>query len=154
MKATLEGRTVGNSRGGRYRRGRREGATQGRGGRGRRPEDRRPKGGAGVKLSDGSVLAADGQLAGTPSVVFDAVAVLLSPAGAKLLAQDSAAIEFVRDAFGHLKAVAVDAGGKALLDAAGVKADAGVIDASDKKAFLAAAKTRQWAREPNVRILA
>ena len=33
---------------------------------------------AGAKLADGSMLAAAGQLAGTPSVLFDAVAVILS----------------------------------------------------------------------------
>src|SRR6185369_15870525 len=65
----------------------------------------------GAKLADGAVLAADGQLAGTPSVLFDAVAVILSPEGARMLAKESAAIDFIRDAFGHLKAIAVDDGG-------------------------------------------
>ena len=69
----------------------------------------------GAKLSDGSMLAADGQLAGTPSVLFDAVAVILSEKGAKALSTEGAAIDFVRDAFGHLKAIAVDKGGHALL---------------------------------------
>src|SRR5665647_2144177 len=67
----------------------------------------------GAKLSDGSMLAADGQLAGTPSVLFDAVAVILSDEGAQTLSRESAAIDFVRDAFGHLKAIAVDKGGRA-----------------------------------------
>ena len=108
----------------------------------------------GVKLADGSHLPADGQLAGTPSVVFDAVAVILSEAGAKLLAKEGAAVDFVRDAFGHLKAIAADAGGQALLRSAHVEKDAGVVDASDRGGFIAAAKTRQWAREPSVRTLA
>jgi catalase len=108
----------------------------------------------GVKLADGSMLAADGQLAGTPSVLFDAVAVILSDEGVKTLSMESAAIDFVRDAFGHLKAIAVDAGGQALLRIANVGQDAGVVDANDKDAFIAAAKTRQWAREKSVRILA
>ena len=108
----------------------------------------------GAKLSDGSKLAADGQLAGTPSVIFDAVAVILSEAGAQALATEGAAIDFVRDAFGHLKAIAIDAGGQALLQAAGVKPDAGVVAAHDTAKFIAAAKTRQWAREPKLRTLA
>jgi catalase len=108
----------------------------------------------GVKLADGSVLPADGQLAGSPSVLFDAVAVLLSDEGARGLAQESAAIDFVRDAFGHLKAIAVDQGGKALLQVAGVAEDAGVVDAGNPEAFIKAAKTRQWEREKQVRILA
>ena len=108
----------------------------------------------GAKLADGTVLPADGQLAGTPSVLFDAVAVILSDAGAKALSTEGAAIDFVRDAFGHLKAIAVDKGGLALLQTANVKPDSGVVDANDKDAFIAAAKTRQWKREPSVRTLA
>jgi catalase len=108
----------------------------------------------GAKLADGSMLAADGQLAGTPSVLFDAVAVILSDEGAKALSVESAAIDFVRDAFGHLKAIAVDKGGGALLKTANVGQDAGVVDANDKDAFIAAAKTRQWDREKSVRTLA
>ncbi len=107
----------------------------------------------GAKLADGSMLAADGQLAGTPSVLFDAVAVILSEEGAKALSMESGAIDFVRDAFGHLKAIAVDKGGRALLKTANVGQDAGVVDANDQDAFIAAAKTRQWDREKFVRTL-
>ena len=108
----------------------------------------------GVKLASGSMLAADGQLAGTPSVLFDAVAVILSDEGAKALSMESAAIDFVRDAFGHLKAIAVDKGGQALMRTANIPQDAGVVDADDKNAFITAAKTRQWDREKSVRTLA
>ena len=108
----------------------------------------------GAKLADGSILPADGQLAGTPSVLFDAVAVILSDGGAKVLSKESAAIDFVRDAFGHLKAIAVDKGGQSLLKVANVEQDPGVVDASNQDAFIAAAKTRQWDREKSVRTLA
>lgn len=108
----------------------------------------------GAKLSDGKKLPADGQLAGTPSVVFDAVAVVLSEEGGKRLAKEAAAVDFVRDAFGHLKAIAADAGAQALLKAGNVGKDKGVVDAADSKAFIAAAKTRQWDREAKVRTLA
>ena len=108
----------------------------------------------GAKLADGSHVVADGQLAGTPSVLFDAIAVVLSNAGAQALAKEAAAIDFVRDAFGHLKAIAIDAGGQALLQSAGVVPDAAVVSAHDSAKFIAAAKTRQWAREPGVRTLA
>jgi len=108
----------------------------------------------GVKLAAGSMLTADGQLAGTPSVLFDAVAVVLSDAGAKALSKEGAAIDFVRDAFGHLKAIAVDTGGQALLRTANIPQDAGVIDANDNNTFITAAKTRQWNREKSVRTLA
>ena len=108
----------------------------------------------GVKLADGKRLAADGQLAGTPSTVFDAVALVLSDAGGKQLAAEAAAVDFVRDAFGHLKAIAADAGAQAVLKAGGIGKDAGVVAADDIKAFIKAAKTRQWAREAKVRTLA
>jgi catalase len=67
---------------------------------------------------------------------------------------ESAAIDFVRDAFGHLKAIAVDKGGRALLKMASVGHDAGVVSSNDTEAFVAAAKTRQWDREKSVRTLA
>ena len=99
-------------------------------------------------------MRADGQLAGTPSVIFDAIAVILSKSGAQALFHEGAAIDFVRDAFGHLKAIAIDEGGQALLQKAGVVPDRGVVRAMDTGAFITAAKTRQWDREPAVRTLA
>ncbi len=107
----------------------------------------------GAKLKDGKTLAVDGQLAGTPSTVFDAVAVVLSADAGKQLTKEAAAVDWVRDAFGHLKAIAFDDGGKALLDAGGVTPDAGVIKAGDTAGFIKAAKIRQWDREPKVRML-
>jgi len=108
----------------------------------------------GAELADGSLLPADGQLAGTPSVMFDAIAVVLSAKGAKAMCAESAAVDFIRDAFGHLKAIAVDAGGSTLLQYAGIKADAGVVSASDVQGFIAAAKLRHWDREASIRTLA
>ncbi|KRD39874.1 catalase [Lysobacter sp. Root916] len=108
----------------------------------------------GAKLSDGKTLAADGQLAGTPSPVFDAVALVLSDKAGKRLAKEAAAVDFVRDAYGHLKAIAADAGAQALLNAGGAERDAGVVDAGDTRSFIAQAMKRQWAREAKLRTLA
>ena len=108
----------------------------------------------GAKLADGSMLAVDGQLAGTPSVLFDAVAIVLSAEGAKALSKEDAAIDFVRDAYGHLKAIAFDKGGQALLQLSNIGRDKGMVDASNTAAFIAAAKTRLWEREKTVRTLA
>jgi catalase len=107
----------------------------------------------GVKTSDGAQMAADGQLAGTPSILFDAVAILLGRSD-EPLRKEAAALDFVRDAFGHLKAIALDAGGRRLFEAAGLGADEAVFDAKNRDGFIAAAKTRLWAREPRVRTLA
>ena len=108
----------------------------------------------GIKLSDGKSTAADGQLDGTPSLIFDAVALVLSPAAGKQLAGVAAAVDFAREAFGHLKAIAADEGAQAVLAAGGISKDAGVVDTDDTKAFIKAAKTRQWEREAKLRMLA
>jgi catalase len=111
----------------------------------------------GAKLSDGSLLSADGQLAGTPSVMFDAVAVIVDNAAAARLMRDGAARDFVGHAFGHLKAIAFSADAKPLLEKCGIDdahADAGVLPCDQVEAFIAAASTRQWEREANVHPLA
>jgi catalase len=106
----------------------------------------------GAKLSDGSVRKADGQLAGSPSQIFDAVAIILSDAGCKTLLTEGAAVEFAMNAFAHLKAIGASDAAKPLLDKAGVEADEGVtsLDAS----FVKAAARRFYDREPKVRTLA
>ena len=109
----------------------------------------------GVTLKGGQTLKADGQLAGTPSVVFDAVALVLSEAGCAELLKEGAAVDFAAHAFGHLKAIGHSPEAQPLLDKAGVEADAGVIDLSKgADAWLKPARTRQWDREPKVRMLA
>ncbi len=59
----------------------------------------------------------------------------------------------MQDAYVHLKAIAASRGAKPLLDAARVKKDPGIVEAVDVKAFVEAAKTRQWGREPQVRTI-
>jgi catalase len=107
----------------------------------------------GAVLSDGKRQPADGQLAGTPSVFFDAVVLLLSKEAGTRLATESAAIDWVRDAFGHLKAIAHDAGGALVLEAAGIEPDEAVIDAARRDEFVELAAGRAWTREPKVRTL-
>jgi hypothetical protein len=62
----------------------------------------------------------------------------LSDEGAKALSMESAAIDFVRDAFGHLKAIAADKGGQMLLKAANV--------GKDSASWMPATKTRSSPR--------
>ena len=106
-----------------------------------------------VTLKDGKVMAADGQLAGTPSVLFDAVASVLDPAVALGLSKQACAVDWFRDAFGHLKAIAACKGTRQILAAGGIVPDAAVVDPKDVKQFIELAKTRHWAREPTVREL-
>ncbi len=107
-----------------------------------------------VKLSDGSEVVADGQLAGTPSVMFDAVGIILSKESTEMLCKEASAIDFVRDAFGHLKAIAANDGAQSLLIKGGVNNDDGILNALDTNLFIKAAKTRQWERESKIRTLA
>ena len=104
-----------------------------------------------VPLSDGSTIAADAQLFGQPSVTVDACAVLLSADATAKLTKEGAAVQWVMDAFGHLKAIGHNADAKPLLDKAGVEPDEGVTDLAG---FVEAAKQRYWDREPKVRTLA
>jgi catalase len=106
----------------------------------------------GVTLKDGTTLDADGQLAGTPSQTVDAVAVIVSESGCQALLKDAAAVQFVMDAFGHLKAIGATPEARPLLEKAGVVADEGVVGLD--KAFVTAAARRYWARESGVRQLA
>ncbi|MHC1550771.1 catalase [Phyllobacterium sp. K27] len=106
----------------------------------------------GAKLSDGKLCKADGQLAGSPSQLFDAVAILLSAAATQALLKEGAAVQWAMDAFGHLKAIGYNEEAKPLLDKAGVEPDDGVTLLSDN--FVAKASRRYWAREPKVRMLA
>ncbi len=104
---------------------------------------------------DGELFMVDGQLAGSPSCLVDAVALVLSDGSAKQLAADAAAVQFVQDAFGHLKAIGATSAARQLLDRAGVGTDPGVADLeSALQDFVKAASTRQWEREPRVRMLA
>jgi catalase len=106
----------------------------------------------GAKLADGGMLKANGQLAGTPSQTVDAIALVVSEEGARALLKDASAIQFVMDAFGHLKAIGASAAAQPLLDKAGVKPDSGVTGLGDD--FLAAAAKRFWDREAKIRQLA
>ena len=109
----------------------------------------------GVTLDDGTTLAADFQLAGAPSVLFDTVALVASADGTTALLGESAAVAWVHDAFAHLKVIGATAQAQPLLDAAGVMPDAGIIALAGKSdpATLVeiAAAGRIWAREPSVR---
>ncbi len=106
----------------------------------------------GATDAKGSTIKADGQLAGTPSVMVDAIALVLTEEAATAMTKDSAAVQFVMDAFGHCKAIGATDGAKPLLDKAGVEPDAGVTGLGDD--FVKAAAKRFYDREPKVRMLA
>lgn len=110
----------------------------------------------GVTLSDGTRLAARHKIDGGPSVLFDAVAIVVSDEGAALLAGDAAAKDFATDAFAHCKYIGFTAAAEAIFVAAGIGDDLdqacfALDKASDAGAFIEAARAlRFWSRELEV----
>jgi catalase len=115
-----------------------------------------PKAG-GVKTKAAKLLAADHALSAAPSVFFDAVALLTSEEGAMLLVQEAAAVDWLRDAFGHLKVIGHVESAAPLLTKAAVPTDAdeGLVALDPRAgvaAFIKAAKQQRiWEREPTLR---
>jgi catalase len=109
----------------------------------------------GVKASDGSWIDADEKIDGGPSVVFDAVAILVSEEGARMVANEATVRDFIADAFAHLKFIAYDKSAAPLLAKAGVAVDAGVIElkaAKDAAGFVKSCRAlRLWDREAKVK---
>ena len=106
----------------------------------------------GATGSDNKVIEADHQLAGGPSVLFDAVFVALSAEGATMLKKEAAAVAWVHDAYAHCKVIGATDGARALLDMAGAVPDEGVLAGARTDQFIdTAAKGRVWSREPKVR---
>jgi catalase len=102
--------------------------------------------------SDGKLIEADLQLAGGPSVLFDVVFVAVSAEGAATLKKEAAAVAWVHDAYAHCKVIGASGGAQALLDAAGLMKDEGVLVGSGVDAFISTASNgRVWSREPKVR---
>ena len=108
----------------------------------------------GFKDSDGKLHPAQQKVNGGPSVLYDAVAVILSTEGAKLLANEATAKDFVSDAFAHAKFIAHTEAAMPLLDRAGVAPDEGVIPlktAGEAAGFIARCRAmRLWSREAKV----
>ncbi len=109
----------------------------------------------GATSADGVLQEVDFALSGGPSFFFDTVILLTSDAGAAQLIEEAAAVNWVRDAFGHLKVIGHVPAAQALLDAASILPDNGVLPVADSKtlaAYIATAKAgRRWEREPKLR---
>jgi catalase len=112
----------------------------------------------GVEAADGSWIEGKHMIDGGPSVLFDAVALILSEEGAERLAGEAAARDFVADAFAHCKFIAFTTNANPLLQKAGVdpEADEGMIALGDPKAVAtfieSCRKLRLWSRETAVKL--
>lgn len=104
----------------------------------------------GVEDSSGEKQAAEMALRGSPSVLFDAVAILAGPNGDKSLAADADAIGFLMDACRHLKAIALSGVPElaAKANAAGLTGVTQLDAAKDIRGFIEAARNgKVWERE-------
>jgi catalase len=111
---------------------------------------------AGATLSDGMLVPANQKVDGGPSVLFDAVAVLLSDSAAPMIVKHAPSKDFVSDAFAHCKFIAYSDPTVPLLEAAGI---AGMLDEGcfrlktrkDAERFVeTCGKLRHWERERRV----
>lgn len=105
----------------------------------------------GATMSDGGHLPADHNFEGGPSILFDAVAILVAPAAAETLARNPSVQSFVKDAFDHLKYIGYVEGALGLFEEAGLGAalDEGCIplDSESSEHFVKACRSlRFWAR--------
>jgi catalase len=83
----------------------------------------------GVQTKEGTWIDADEAIAGGPSVVFDAVALLVSDQQARALADDAHVRDFVADALAHLKFIGYTKSAMPLLRTAGIDSpDGGMIE--------------------------
>jgi catalase len=112
----------------------------------------------GVEAADGSWIEAKHMIDGGPSVLFDAIALILSEEGAERLAGEAAARDFVADAFAHCKFIGFVPTAAPLFIKAGIPLDAdeGLIPLDDEPsvdAFVQACrKLRLWGREMAVKL--
>jgi catalase len=108
---------------------------------------------AGVVLDDGTHVEAQQKIDGGPSVLYDAVAVILAEDAASELGGDATARDFVTDALAHAKFIAYTAGAMPLFAGAGIEGelDAGCLEVGgtdDVDAFVHACRSlRHWERE-------
>jgi catalase len=104
--------------------------------------------------SKGTLRPAKQKINGGPSVLYDAVAILVSDQGGALLQNESTARDFVADAYAHAKFIAYTEAATPLLEKAGAVADDGFVvlsKAADAEAFLKlCGKLRFWEREAMV----
>lgn len=106
----------------------------------------------GVRTSDGDWLEADEKIDGGPSVLFDAVALVVSEDGARELAGLPPARDFVSDALAHKKYIGFTSAAVPLLDlsgpdGAGTQGVLPLDDAADAARFLeACGALRCWDR--------
>lgn len=112
----------------------------------------------GVTASDGHWVEAHQMIDGGPSVLYDAVVLFSSADAIDDIVQETAARDFIADAFSHCKFIGYSEAATPLLEKAGIAGniDEGVVriaSVKDVRAFIGClGKLRIWAREPSVKL--
>lgn len=107
----------------------------------------------GVELDNGTIVPANQNIEGGPSVLYDAVAILTSDAGTKTLMKTPAARDFIANAFNHFKFIAYVQEVEPLLKALGITddLDEGCVLLKEKSSIESfieqCGKLRFWQRE-------
>ncbi len=110
----------------------------------------------GIETSEGAWMKADHMIDGGPSVLFDAVALVLSEESANRLCGEASARDFVADAFSHCKFIGFNVSAVSLLAKAGIDPDMDeglmpIDHAAAMAGFVKACrKLRLWTREETV----
>ncbi|WP_420605495.1 catalase [Novosphingopyxis sp.] len=108
---------------------------------------------SGAKLSDGKMVEADEKIDGAPSVVYDAVAIVMGEESGRERARDKPSQDFVSDAFAHAKFIAYTDAAMPIFAAIGLdeRLDDGCMKlsgAGDASGFIeTCGKLRFWERE-------
>lgn len=106
---------------------------------------------AGVQLDNGQWLAAQQKLDGAPSVLYDAIAIVVSPEGVADIKKELAARDFISDAYHHCKFIGYVAQARSLFDTAALEEfDEGclILNGNNSEEFLKLCRQlRFWKRE-------
>ena len=111
-----------------------------------------------VTASDSTWIEAQHMIDGAPSVLFDAIVLLTSPAAIEDLVKEATARDFVADAFQHCKFIGYDPSALPLLEKAGISEsiDEGVLSLPGEEGIATfvteLGKLRVWGREPSVKL--
>ncbi len=113
----------------------------------------------GVEAADGTWIEGKQKIDGGPSVLYDAVAIIVSSEGGEMLSDEKTAKDFVSDAFAHCKFIAYTVHAMPLLEKAGIASDldGGCLKLQapdDAEDFVTLCRQlRFWEREPEVKVV-
>ncbi len=113
----------------------------------------------GVEAADGTWIEGKQKIDGGPSVLYDAVAVIVSSDGGEMLSNEKTAKDFVSDAFAHCKFIAYTPHAMPLFEKAGIASDLDggcmkIQAPNDAEDFATLCRQlRFWEREPEIKVV-